>query len=61
MITIEGGLWLGVMMVLGFPEGSNGKASTCCSEDLVRSLSQENTLEKKIAIHSSILFFFFNL
>ena len=21
-------------MVLGFPEGSNGKASTCCSEDL---------------------------
>ena len=34
MITIERGLWLGVMMVLGFPDGSNGKASTCCSEDL---------------------------
>ena len=42
----------------GFPDGSSGKEPTCIAgdtEDMVRSLSQEDPLEKGKATHSSIL------
>ena len=37
------------------PGGSDGKESACNAGDLVRSLGQENPLEKEIATHSSVL------
>ena len=43
---------------LGFPRGKTGsdsKESACSMGDLVQSLGQEDTLEKGMAIHSSIL------
>ena len=39
----------------GFSGGSDGKESACNAGDLVQSLSQEDPLEKEMAIHSSIL------
>ena len=38
-----------------FPGGSYGKESACKAEDLVRSLGQEDPLERRRATHSSIL------
>ena len=40
---------------MGFPSGSVGKESACNSETQVRSLGQEDTLEKGMATHSNIL------
>ena len=40
---------------LVFPGGSDGKESTCNAGDSVRSLGQEDPLEKGVATHSSIL------
>ena len=40
---------------LGFPGGSAGKESACNAETRVRSLGWEDSLEKGIATHSSIL------
>ena len=37
------------------PGGSDGKETVCSVGDLVRSLSQEDSLEKEMATHSSIL------
>ena len=39
----------------GFPSSSDGKASACNAGDLVRSLGQEDPLEKEMATHCSIL------
>ena len=39
----------------GFPGGSDGKESTCNGETWVRSLDEEDPLEKGRATHSSIL------
>ena len=39
----------------GFPGGSDGKESACSAEIQVWSLSQEDSLEKGMAVHSSIL------
>ena len=39
----------------GFPGGSNGKESAGNGGDPVRSLGQEDPLEKGMATHSSIL------
>ena len=39
----------------GFPWGSAGKESACNVGDLVRSLAWEDSLEKGMAAHSSIL------
>ena len=41
--------------ILGFPSGSDGKASACNVGDPVRFLGWEDPLEKEMAIHSSIL------
>ena len=38
-----------------FPGGSDGKESACNAGDWVRSLGQEDPLEKGMANHSSIL------
>ena len=38
----------------GFLGGSDGKESTCNAETWVRSLGQEDPLEKEMASHSSI-------
>ena len=43
------------MVVWGFPGGSEVKASTSNAETWVRSLGQEDPLEKETATHSSIL------
>ena len=40
---------------MGFPGGSDGKASACNAGDLVQSLDQEDPLEKEMATHSSVL------
>ena len=40
---------------MGFPGGSDGKESAAMQETWVRSLSQEDPLEKGMATHSSIL------
>ena len=40
---------------LGFPGGSEVKASACNAGDWVRSLGWEDPLEKEMAIHSSII------
>ena len=42
-------------LTLGFPGGAEVKASACNVETYVRSLSQEDPLEKEMAAHSSIL------
>ena len=39
----------------GFLRGSDGKESACDAGDWVRSLSWEDSLEKGMTIHSSIL------
>ena len=39
----------------GFPGGSDGKESACNAGDQVRSLGQEDPLEKGMATQSSIL------
>ena len=39
----------------GFPGGSDSKESACNAGDRVRSLGQEDLLEKEMATHSSIL------
>ena len=39
----------------GFPDGSDGKESTCMQENQVRSLGREGSLEKRMATHCSIL------
>ena len=45
-----------LMMPMGFPGGSDGKESVCNSGwGGVRSLGQEDPLEKGVATHSSIL------
>ena len=38
-----------------FPGGSDSKESACSAGDWVRSLGQEDPLEKEMATHSSIL------
>ena len=43
------------MYVLVFPGGSDDKESACNAEGWVRSLGQEDPLEKGMAKHSSIL------
>ena len=40
---------------MGFPGGSDGKESACNTGDLGQSLDWEDTLEKGMATHSSIL------
>ena len=40
---------------VGFPGGSEVKASACKGETWVQSLGREDPLEKEMAIHSSIL------
>ena len=40
---------------LGFPGGSDGKASACNVGDLGSFLGREDPLEKEMAIHSSTL------
>ena len=42
-------------IVLGFPGGSEVKASACNAGDPVLSLGQEDPLEKEMATYSSIL------
>ena len=42
-------------MFIGLPGGSDDKESACNAGDQVRSLYQEDPLEKGMAIHSSIL------
>ena len=39
----------------GFPGGSDSKESACDAGDLVSSLGWEDSLEEKMATHSSIL------
>ena len=43
------------MYTLSFPGGSDGKESACNEGDTVQSLGAEDTLEKRMATHSSIL------
>ena len=45
---------LPILWGLDFPGSSDGKASACNAGDLVRSLGQEDTLEKAMATHYSI-------
>ena len=40
---------------MGFPGGLDGKESACSEKTQVRSLGQEDPLEKEMATHSSIL------
>jgi len=40
---------------LGFPGGSNGKESACNAETWLKSLGQEDSLEKEMATYSSVL------
>ena len=40
---------------LGFPGGTDGKASVCNARDPVGSLGWEDPLEKEMAAHSNIL------
>ena len=40
---------------MGFPGGSDGKASACNVGDQVQSLGWEDALEKEMATHSSTL------
>ena len=41
--------------MMGFPGGSDGKASTCNAGDRVRFLGREDPLEKEMAILSTLL------
>ena len=47
--------YLYIKIYEGFPGGSDGKESAAMWDTQVRSLSQEDPLEKGIATHSSIL------
>ena len=40
---------------MGFPGGSDGKASGCMQETWFRSLGWEDPLEKEMAAHSSMI------
>ena len=40
-------------VILGFPGGSEGKASAYHAETWIRSLGWEDSLEKEVATHSS--------
>ena len=42
-------------LLLGFPGGSDGKASACNAGDPVRSLGWEDPMQKEMVTHSSIL------
>ena len=44
-----------MMAMKGSPGGSDGKESVCNAGDQVRSLDQEDPLEKGMITHSSIL------
>ena len=44
-----------ISFAVGFPGGSDGKDSSCNAGNWVLSLSQEDPLEKEMAIHSRIL------
>ena len=48
-------LWACLKETLGFPGGSEGKASAVMRETQVQSLGREDPLEKEMATHSSIL------
>ena len=43
------------ILYMSFPCGSNGKESACNAGDRVQSLGWEESLEKEMAVHSSIL------
>ena len=40
---------------MGFPGSSDGEESACNARDWIRSLGQEDPLEKEMATYSSIL------
>ena len=44
-----------LVILRGFPGGSDGKESACNAEDPVSSVGGEDPLEKEMATHSSIL------
>ena len=44
-----------LVILRGVPGGSDGKESACNAGDLFRSLGWEDSLEKEMATHSSIL------
>ena len=46
-------------VLAGFLGGSDGKESASVQETWIQSLDGEDPLEKGVATHSSILFFFF--
>ena len=49
-------VFFGEMSVrLGFPGGTDGKASVCNARDPVGSLGREDPLEKEMAAHSNTL------
>ena len=49
-------LFMSIYLTLkGFPSGSEVKASSCNVETQVRLLGREDSLEKEMATHSSIL------
>ena len=45
----------GSLSLINFPDGSDGKEPACIVGYWVRSLGQEDALEKRMATHSSIL------
>ena len=59
-LELDSMLNTGLKGVMGFPRGSDGKDSACNVGDLGSILDWEDPLEKGMAAHSSILFFFFN-
>ena len=48
-------IWVWIRTYMGFPGGSEGKASACNAGDWVQFLGQEDPLEKEMATHSSTL------
>ena len=46
--------WGELLVVRGFPGGSDGKESACNAGDQVQSLGRENPLKKGMATHSHI-------
>ena len=44
-----------LVILRGIPGDSDGKESACNAGDLIRSLGWEDSLEKEMATHSSIL------
>ena len=52
-----GGIWFEERFTYfwGFPDGSDGRESTCNVGDLFQSLGWEDPLEESMATHSSIL------